>query len=154
MLIPLALVIACHGEGQEGVDTEGGVLDAGGDAGPSPEGGVDAGECMDAGDGGRCGTLLVDGLFNQCAKIGGYVFSPLSVAVGEQITISSFAEDAEGDPVTFRWSAPDGEFSHADAPDTTYRCASAGDKALALSVSDAPDCVAVAELQVRCLDAE
>ncbi|MFT3922988.1 MAG: hypothetical protein QM778_10670 [Myxococcales bacterium] len=151
--LSLSVVAACHGEGQDGIENEGGVLDAGPDAGPPHDAGVDAGECVDAGDAATCGSLLIDGLFNQCAKVGGYVFSPLSVVVGSEISISSFAEDEEGDPVTYSWQAPDGVFSHPDASDTSYRCDVAGEKVLKLTVSDTPDCVSVAELNVTCLDA-
>jgi hypothetical protein len=145
----------CSGTGQEGHDQDGGVTDAGPDA--SPEAGLDAALCSEEGADGAsqpgCGTLQVDGLFNVCAKVGGYLLSPLSTVVDGGVSLSAFAEDKENDPVTYIWSASFGSLSQPTAPATEYRCEVVGEQIVTLTVSDSPGCISKVEIPVTCLEA-
>ncbi len=105
--------------------------------------------------GGRDGNITINGDFNVCPKLTSTVVTPVTVGVGDSARLSASARDADGDVITFSWSAGDGTFSAPSADSTTYRCASPGTKVLTVSVTDGParGCTRSATTSVQCVGA-
>lgn len=62
--------------------------------------------------------------------------SPSASAPGKPVAVDATADDADGDALTYLWSAPAGTFAAPAAASTTYTCARAGDVMLTVTVSD------------------
>jgi len=45
---------------------------------------------------------------------------PCTIGVGKTLTLTADAKDADGDALTYAWSAPTGSASSASAPQTTW----------------------------------
>jgi hypothetical protein len=95
---------------------------------------ADAGLDGDGCTGDACGSIVIG--INICPQIQGYLISPITVAVGEAVHITSTATDADGDPLTYVWTANQGTFTAPNSPNTDFRCATAGTATLSLTVSD------------------
>ncbi len=84
----------------------------------------------------RLGAVRVNGKLNICAELTKMVVSPLQAAVGDPIDLRAEAEDAEGDPIVYRWTATGGSVAGANATETTYTCAQVGDQTITVTVTD------------------
>jgi len=62
--------------------------------------------------------------------------SPSASTPGKPVAVDATADDADGDALTYLWSAPAGTFAVPTAASTTYTCARAGDVMLTVTVSD------------------
>ena len=57
---------------------------------------------------------------NRNPVVGAITANPPVVEPGQNTQLSAQATDPDGDPLTFRWSAPAGTFSNPNAPNTTF----------------------------------
>jgi peptidoglycan-associated lipoprotein len=57
---------------------------------------------------------------NRNPTVGAITANPPVVEPGQNTQLSAQATDPDGDPLTFRWSAPAGTFSNPNAPNTTF----------------------------------
>ncbi|MDX2020050.1 MAG: DUF6345 domain-containing protein [Deltaproteobacteria bacterium] len=87
-------------------------------------------------EGPRNGTLVINGQLDQCPVISSLSAQPISAAVGENVFLNSTASDADGDALTYAWTAIGGTLANPSAADTTFTCTSAGMAQVALTVSD------------------
>ncbi|MEM7137946.1 MAG: hypothetical protein AAF500_15285 [Myxococcota bacterium] len=84
----------------------------------------------------RFGAVRANGKFNVCAELTKAVVAPLQTSIGNAIIVSSQAEDHEGDPIEYMWSADSGSFADPTAQSTFYTCEETGDHELTITVSD------------------
>ncbi|MGB8331685.1 MAG: class I SAM-dependent methyltransferase, partial [Polyangiales bacterium] len=84
----------------------------------------------------RFGAVRVNGKFNICAELTQAVVAPLQTSIGNRIAVRSQAEDEEGDPIAYAWTADSGAFGNPSAAATFYTCEEAGIHSLTISVSD------------------
>ena len=84
----------------------------------------------------RLGAVRVNGKFNICAELVKATASPLETSVGNDIDLTSQAEDAENNPIDYSWSGTGGSIADPDAASTTYTCQEAGDHTITISVTD------------------
>ncbi len=96
---------------------------------------------------GTVGDVSLDVPFNACPKVLTATADPTSVQVGGLTVLSATAEDADGQALSFSWS--EGGVSFANGSLVNYSCATVGDHALQLDVSDG-NCVDVAPVTVTC----
>ena len=70
------------------------------------------------------------------------------------IDVRAVAEDAEGDPIEYAWSADRGSFDDPSAAATTYTCEALGDDTVTITVSDDgfQHCNCNRSVDVRCVD--
>ncbi|MCA9530086.1 MAG: hypothetical protein KC543_08115, partial [Myxococcales bacterium] len=91
-----------------------------------------------------------------CPAVRAASATPGAVRRGQSVRVRVTATAAdEGAPdaggLTYAWTAPDGVFSDASAPETSYQCASDGAKTLEVTVSDdLTGCVRRATVEVQC----
>jgi cysteine-rich repeat protein len=64
--------------------------------------------------------------------------------------VSANAEDADGDTMTFAWSASAGSFATAAVANTTYTCAAPGEVMLTVTVADGRGCTDSKVVLVKC----
>jgi len=57
---------------------------------------------------------------NRPPTVGAITANPPVVEPGQTTQLSANATDPDGDPLTYRWSAPSGTFSNPNAPNTTF----------------------------------
>ncbi len=57
---------------------------------------------------------------NRNPAVGAVTANPPVVEPGGNTSLSAQATDPDGDPLTFRWTAPSGTFSNPNAPNTTF----------------------------------
>jgi hypothetical protein len=84
----------------------------------------------------RLGGVRVNGTFNICAELLKMVVSPLQTSVGNDIDLMSIAMDAEGDAITYVWSASGGSIADPNAASTAYTCQEVGEHEVTVSVTD------------------
>lgn len=82
------------------------------------------------------GSVEVEVDFNVCPVIDSIIVTGLIQTVGEDISLAAFASDADGDAVTYEWTASVGSVTDADQSNAVYTCIAAGDVVLTLSVKD------------------
>lgn len=83
------------------------------------------------------GSVIVGGVMDLCPVVASFSISPLSVSVGATIDVSAVGFDPDpGDVVAYTWTSPGGTFESPHAPTTRFRCLSAGQHALTITVDD------------------
>lgn len=102
----------------------------------------------------RFGAVRVNGKLNICSELTKAVVAPLQTSIGNRIAVRSQAEDEEGDPIVYAWTAETGSFDDPSAADTFYTCEETGDHSLTVSVSDDgfAHCVDSWTVAIRCVD--
>jgi len=102
----------------------------------------------------RFGAVRVNGKFNVCAELTKAVVAPLQTSIGNRIAVRSQAEDEEGDPIAYSWTADNGSFDDPSAADTFYTCEEPGDHSFTISVSDDGFgyCVDSWTVAIRCIE--
>jgi hypothetical protein len=73
---------------------------------------------------------------NTCAQVQRMTVGPLAPQPGEDIDVSAVGVDAEGDPISYQWTATDGSFADPTAAATTFTCGAQGDQTITIEVSD------------------
>jgi hypothetical protein len=94
------------------------------------------------------GGVTVHGTYDHCPQVV-FQVSPDHAAVGQKLSLTAFASDAENDPLTYSWTASAGAIDDATAAATTFRCTARGAISISLTVSDGL-CPTTAEGQVLC----
>jgi hypothetical protein len=84
----------------------------------------------------RLGAVRVNGEFNICAELIKAVVSPLQTSVGNDIDLSAEGFDADGDAITYSWTATGGPIAEPNAQQTKYTCQELGDQLITISVTD------------------
>lgn len=84
----------------------------------------------------RLGGVRVNGELNICAELTKLVVSTLETAVGHDIDLKAGAKDAEGDPITYEWTASGGSVADSTARETTYTCEEGGNHTITVTVTD------------------
>ncbi len=100
------------------------------------------------------GNTTFNGTFNTCPDISQLVVAPLALDVGGKINVAADATDADGNTLTFAWTATGGTFDAATTKATKYNCTAGGPQTLTVSVSDGQGCVTTATAAVDCTTAE
>ncbi|MFI5308102.1 MAG: EGF domain-containing protein [Polyangiales bacterium] len=95
------------------------------------------------------GTVTIDVTLNTCPVIASLTVQPLVINEGGQITLTSSATDADGDPLSYAWTATQGSFASPAQAATTYTCV-LGSQMLVLTVDDHKGCKKSAVAQVSC----
>ncbi len=103
----------------------------------------------------RLGGVRVNGKLNVCAELTKAVVSPLQTSAGFEIDVSAESLDAEGDPISFRWT-PGGSFAEPTSTQTTYTCRDSGAQTITIEVSDDDfkDCIDSWSVEVECVGEE
>jgi cysteine-rich repeat protein len=100
------------------------------------------------------GAADLQGTFNACPTVESLTVVPLAVDIGQDIALSAAAQDADGDPISYSWTATNGgSFGSADLQSTTYLCTSIGQHILTLTVADNRGCNQNHTALVTCLSA-
>jgi hypothetical protein len=101
----------------------------------------------------RLGGVRVNGKLNVCAELSKAVASPLQTSEGSAIAIAADANDADDDPVQYRWSATGGTLDDATASETTFNCDDSGPATITIEVSDDgfEDCIDLWQFDVACV---
>lgn len=107
---------------------------AGGAAGGHGDAGTDA-MLSDAGATGNDAPVKISVTVDHCPTVLAAA-SPSVTTVDKPVSVDATGDDADGDPITYVWSAPAGTFGMPTAASTTYTCAKAGDVMLTVTVSD------------------
>jgi hypothetical protein len=99
---------------------------------------------------GTTGVIGVMGSFNSCPTVTSYSGAPATISIGGSVAIAVSASDADGNALTFSWTAPSGTFADATAPSTLFTCAAPGVTTLTVAVSDGM-CESGAALVITCV---
>jgi len=118
--------------------------------------GCGAAEQTDSGPGAppeSSGLTDFDPAVNVCPHFEGSLILPQTVLEGEYAFIAVRATDPDADDLslTYRWSAPSGEFSSPLEPTTEYRCAVGGVQPLTVVASDLRSCDVELQLDITCI---
>ncbi len=102
------------------------------------------------------GGVRVNGKLNICAQLTKMVVAPLQTSVGNDISLSSSAQDEEGDPIVYMWSSHSGSIANPAAPSTTYTCTEAGDDEITVLVTDDDGiyCMSMWTVRVTCVEGD
>ena len=82
------------------------------------------------------GGVRANGKFNQCAQLTKVSVAPLQTSIGADIDVSAAAADAEGDAITYEWTATGGSFADDAAAATSYTCTDPGMQEVTVTASD------------------
>ncbi|MEM7437234.1 MAG: hypothetical protein AAF436_18915 [Myxococcota bacterium] len=82
------------------------------------------------------GAVRAVATFGQCAELTKVVVSPLQTSLGNDITLSAEATDANDDPIAFRWTATADAIGNPVLPQTRFTCLEAGQVDITIAVSD------------------
>ena len=75
--------------------------------------------------------------------------TPSAAPLGQSVNLVATGLDADGDTLTFAWSAPAGTFSAPASAGTQYKCTVAGEQLVTITVADR-SCDGQAKLPVNC----
>ena len=89
-------------------------------------------------------------IIQYCPELLSVEVSPLQTGVGEEITLSARAADANGDSLAFRWTTSKGAIHQANSADARYVCEAQGSSVVKLSVSDGHGCQRRETVLVTC----
>jgi len=95
------------------------------------------------------GGIIVSGGVNACPAVS-VVVAPLRTRVGNTINLTATASDADGDPVTFTWSAARGAIAAPSSAATEYTCTEPGTVLIDLVAEDGNDCNVTRTVTVIC----
>jgi len=98
------------------------------------------------------GGVRINGKLNSCAELAKVVVSPLETSVGSDIDLSAVASDAEGDSVSYAWTATGGAIDEPSDPQTIYTCTHPGQHPIRIAVSDGEPCLDDWTVPVTCTD--
>ena len=100
------------------------------------------------------GAVHVDAWINICAQLTKVEVSPLQTSIGSQIKLRSQAEDHDGDPIMYLWTATGGSVESPTSPNTFYTCEEEGDQYITITVSDDgfEHCMDGYSVRVTCVD--
>jgi hypothetical protein len=156
------LLWACGGSGHGTMMAH---LPDGGAGGGSPGGAGAGGARLDAGadasisdasDGGATGDgppndspIRINVTVDRCPTVLAAA-TPSMTTLDRPVALDATAGDADGDALTYLWSAPWGKFAMPAAASTTYTCAQAGEVMLTVTVSDRR-CEGQASVPFTCL---
>jgi len=151
------LLFGCGGSGHgtmmaQQPDGGGGRAPGGGGAGGARlDAGADAMVSVDAkGDGAaNDAPIKINVTVDRCPTVVAAA-SPSATTLDKLVAVDATADDPDGDPLNYVWSAPEGTFALPTAASTTYSCAKAGDVMLTVTVSDRR-CEGQAAVPVTCL---
>lgn len=99
------------------------------------------------------GDLAVNATINECPSVDMTV-APLQAQVGDSIQLSAQGADADGDALTYEWSATSGTIAEATSPSTSLTCDLAGPVTVTLVLDDGHECFVTREAQVTCVAAD
>ena len=102
-----------------------------------------------AGDSRDDSDLVLDVRINACPTVD-VVVTPMNVSVGNTMDLDADAEDANGDTLTYEWSATAGTIDAPDDHHAHYTCTVAGPVTLTLVVDDGHDCDVTRQIDVIC----
>jgi cysteine-rich repeat protein len=94
------------------------------------------------------GSIAVTGTFNACPKLLAASADPTSTETTSAVTAN--AEDADGDTLSFKWSAGAGTFADAAVASTTYTCGATGEQMLTVTVDDGKGCTHSKAVTLTC----
>lgn len=94
------------------------------------------------------GSISVQGSFDVCPRLLAAAATPSSTSGSSALTAN--AEDADGDAMTFAWSANTGIFADAAVANTTFTCGAPGETMLTLTVADGRGCTDSKVVLVKC----
>jgi hypothetical protein len=80
------------------------------------------------------GTVIIKGTLNNCPTLSTLIAAPATVAPGGTINLSATAADADGDALSYSWTAAGGTFGSANAASTTFKAT--GEQAVTITVTD------------------
>jgi hypothetical protein len=80
------------------------------------------------------GTVIIKGTLNNCPTLSTLIAAPATVAPGGTINLSATAADADGDALSYSWTAAGGTFGSASAASTTFMAT--GEQAVTITVTD------------------
>lgn len=96
------------------------------------------------------GAVGVTGQFNRCPLVV-LEATPIRARPGDLIAVSGYyTSDADGDRLTYRWTADSGSFADPKAGETYFSCSTPGAVSLTLTVSDGT-CQESSSASVFCL---
>jgi len=95
------------------------------------------------------GAVFIEAGFDNCPSAAIEV-SPSTAKIGEAVSLTGSATDADRDPLTFSWKASGGTLGSTSAQETTFTCTDSGPATLTLSVSDGV-CTTMQSVSVFCL---
>lgn len=101
------------------------------------------------GDSRSDGDLVVNVRVNACPTVD-VVVTPMNVSVGDTMDLDAHAEDANGDTLTYQWSATAGTIDSPDDHHAHYTCTLAGPVTLTIEVDDGYDCDVIRHIDVTC----
>jgi cysteine-rich repeat protein len=84
------------------------------------------------------GSISIQGSFDVCPRVLAAAATPGTTSSTSALTAN--AEDADGDAMTFAWSASGGSFADAAVANTTYSCGAPGEAMLTVTVTDGRGC--------------
>jgi cysteine-rich repeat protein len=94
------------------------------------------------------GSISISGSFNACPKLLAASADPTSTETTSAITAN--AEDADGDTLSFKWTAGAGAFADAAVASTTYTCGATGEQTLTVTVDDGKGCTHSKAVVITC----
>jgi cysteine-rich repeat protein len=94
------------------------------------------------------GSIAISGSFNACPKVLAASADPTSTETTSAVTAN--AEDADGNTLTFKWSAGAGSFADDTVASTTYTCGATGEQMLSVTVDDGKGCTHSKAVTVTC----
>jgi len=94
------------------------------------------------------GSASIKGTYNHCPQTF-FVASPDHVRVGQTITLTASASDADGDTLTYSWMASAGTIDNAHGATAILHCVSRGSILISLTVSD-DSCDSTASGELLC----
>jgi cysteine-rich repeat protein len=94
------------------------------------------------------GSIAISGTFNACPKVLAASADPTSTETTSAVTAN--AEDADGNTLTFKWSAGAGSFADDAVASTTYTCGATGEQMLSVTVDDGKGCTHSKAVTVTC----
>jgi 3-phytase len=82
------------------------------------------------------GTAQINGTTSLCPVLDELTAAPAEARVGGSVALVAAAHDGDSAALTFHWTAPSGSFANAGAASTSFRCETAGDVPVTVSVTD------------------
>jgi 5'-nucleotidase len=106
-------------------------------------------------EGGKTGSVLVNGALNLCAVADGVSAVPSDLFVGGATKLTAIAHDSDAAPaaLSYQWTASSGSLSSATEASPTFTCTTAGTATVTMTVSDGDPssaCADAASVTITC----
>lgn len=98
----------------------------------------------------KLGSAGIEATASVCPSVTSYDVEPSQVVVGGAVHLTAAAEDPNGAPLTFTWSATAGTIADAHAQATTFTCTAVGVPVVTIQVSNGT-CDDTASAPVDCV---